>query len=321
MKQIFLILTFFISLFVVAQSTDKQMFSPETHWSAFDHKKQVSQVAIAYYKSDSLGYEPSMVEVYSYNDAGHIVQKYIRIFGDFASETAHNYVYNKGLLDSINTIASAKNFNRQQKLLYNDNNQLTQIKATGKFADYTDKYSYDSSGKLASIQRKWTNGGSRMFTYNQDKQYVHEKEIGENGKIYEEYKIYDNNQLFASFSLHQRQVVVFYNAYHRADIEVEVNENALNYALKMRKLKTSDTNMFAKTMGELQGLPTSRTLFDIPAEVRNETGDWIRRLQFDRSYSAGEKRMVFKKIVYADGTESGDTDYDMIFAHKVKHIK
>lgn len=43
-----------------------------------------------------------------------------------------------------------------------------------------------------------------------------------------------------------------------------------------------------------------------------------KRLQIDRRFSKGERRLVFKKLVYADGTESGSTDYDLIFKRKVE---
>jgi hypothetical protein len=50
-------------------------------------------------------------------------------------------------------------------------------------------------------------------------------------------------------------------------------------------------------------------------------GDWIKSLQIDRRFGTSIRRMVFKKIQYADGTESGSTNYDMIFDQKVKYIQ
>ena len=120
-------------------SASAQHLAPtKTYWQSFEFQKQPKQVSIGYYKSDSLGYEPAMPEVYNFNEDGFITQKYIRIFGEYGSETVNNYVYINGVLDSINTLASAQNFNSQQKLHYSNSGQLTHITATGKFADYTD---------------------------------------------------------------------------------------------------------------------------------------------------------------------------------------
>src|SRR5690606_20994766 len=114
---------------------------PKIHWKSYGYQKQIEQAKIAYYKSDSLEYETTMVEVFSFNKEGNIIQKYIRVFGKYGSETAFNYVYTNGLLDSINTYASAKNFNTQQKFHYDKNGRLTHSTSTGVYANFTDVYS------------------------------------------------------------------------------------------------------------------------------------------------------------------------------------
>ena len=52
----------------------------KTYWQSFGFQKQPDFAKIAYYKSDSLGYEPVMAEVISFNKDGKLIQKYIRIF-------------------------------------------------------------------------------------------------------------------------------------------------------------------------------------------------------------------------------------------------
>ncbi|MDY0090901.1 MAG: hypothetical protein RBR78_11125 [Flavobacteriaceae bacterium] len=98
-----------ISYIVCGQTEVSHLSPPKTHWQSFGFHKQPKQVAIAYYKSDSLGYEPAMFEVFTFNESGYIIQKYLRIYGKYESETANNYVYKNGVLDSINTLASAQN--------------------------------------------------------------------------------------------------------------------------------------------------------------------------------------------------------------------
>lgn len=320
MKKI-IVLLFVINVFkTYSQKTNDCLIPPQTHWKSFGFKKQVKQVNIAYYKVDSISYKPTMIEVYSFNKEGFIIQKYFKIFGKYASETATNYEYNNGLLDSINTYASSVNFNNKQKLHYNTNQKLTKIVANGKFSNFTDTYTY-KNGLVNSIERSYSNGG-RMTTYfNHNKNYSRIKETSVNGKITESYTVYDGTEKFASFYLGREPIVTFYKAYHHNDLDIEVNENALNYALKMRKLKEQEPNSFVKLMGELQGKPTTRTIFTIPAESRNETGDWIKRLQIDKQYNMHIRRLVFKKLIYADGSESGSTNFDVFFEKKVARLK
>lgn len=310
-----------ISLNTFGQGGVQHLEPPKTYWQSFGFQKQVDHVKVGYYQSDSLGYAPVMAEVISFNKEGHLIQKYVRIFGQYASETAYNYVYTNGILDSINTLASAQNFNSQQKLHYDNNGQLTHITATGKFTNYTDTYSYENSGMVATIERKYQTGGSKTTRFNHKSNYVHEKETAVNGKITESYTVYDGDECFATFTLGGQPIVTFYNTPFRSDFEAEIDENALNYALKQRRLKQSDPEAFKQHMSELQSKPTSRSVFDIPAEARNEGGDWTKRLQIDRRFGNGMRRLVFRKLMYADGTESGSTDYDMIFGSKVERIK
>ena len=56
----------------------------KTYWQSFGFQKQPDFAKIAYYKSDSLGYEPVMAEVISFNKDGKLIQKYTRIFGKYA---------------------------------------------------------------------------------------------------------------------------------------------------------------------------------------------------------------------------------------------
>ncbi|RKD18643.1 hypothetical protein BCY91_15010 [Pelobium manganitolerans] len=99
------------------QAEPSHLVPPKTYWQSFGFQKQPKQVGIGYYKSDSLGYEPAMLEVYNFNEDGFITQKYIRIFGEYGSETVNNYVYSNGVLDSINTLASAKTLTANKKCI------------------------------------------------------------------------------------------------------------------------------------------------------------------------------------------------------------
>ncbi len=289
---------------------------PKTDYKSLGFQKPVKQVGIGYYKADDKGYEPKMLEVYTFNDEHQLVQKYIRIFGQYGSETVHNYTYADGKLDSISTLASAANFNSEQKLHYADNGQLAKITATGKYANYTDTYAYNGDDALASIERKHQNGTTMTANFNRAQNYVTQKTAPAQGETTESFFIYDGDKLFASFTAGQ-PIVTFYDTYHRADFQTELKDDQLAYALKLRDLKSADFDAFKQQISDLRGQPQSTTFFDIPVEATNMTGDWIKRLQVDRRFAEPEKRFVFKKLVYADGTESGSTDFDLIFQSRV----
>lgn len=312
-------------LFILLHLTLFSAFSqhleiPKTHWKSYGFQKQVEQVAIGYYKSDSLGYDPTMLEVYTFNKEGHLIQKYIRIFGAYESETAYNYVYNKGVLDSINTFASANMFNSKQKMNYNTQGKLASILASGAYTNFIDQMSYDKSGKIHSIERKFKNGGRKQTLFNTEKNYVLEKEIDSKGNIIENFFVYDDEEIFAFIS-GEDSTVTFYDAFHSTDFEIGVAKEPLSYTLKWRDLKQQDHEKYLEQISELQYNSTSKIILEIPVEATNEEGDWIKRLQIDKRYGNSNKQYVFKSLVYIDGTVSGSTEYDLIFEMKVSNIK
>ena len=294
---------------------------PKTNWQAYGFQKQVEQVGTGYYTYDSLGYDPAMLEVYTFNKDGHIIQKYIRIFGKYGSETSDNYVYNNGKVDSINVFASSANFDIKQKLHYNKNGVLDSITASGFYSNFTDYYKYEKSGKVSEIQRKHKNGNTIQAFFDHKKNFVHEKEIDLKGNETVHYYIYDGKELFASIAYEEGPAVTFYDSYFRNEFETKVSEDALEFALKWRDLKDKNKEDFQNQLDELQRKPNSKIIQDIPVEAVNEQGDWIKRLQIDRRFAFPKRRLVFQVLMYSDGTKSGSTEYDLIFERKVSSIK
>lgn len=320
MKRTLTYLFSLICFFAQAQESP-HLEPPKTHWQSYGFQKQVEQVGIGYYKNDSLGYEPTMLEVYTFNKDGYLIQKYNRIFGKYASETANNYVYDNGVLDSINTIASASNFSSKQKLHYNQSGGLESITASGTYTNFTDDFSWDDGGRVINIERKYQNGGKKEAVFNAKSNYVQDKQTDLKGKITEHYHIYDGDKLFASVEINELSVVTFYDAWHRSDFKIEVEKDALNYTLKWRNLKNKDPEKFDQEIAELIDKPTSTIIFEIPAETKNDDGDWIKRLEIDNGFFGAERRLVFKTLVYSDGTQSGSTEYDLIFENRVSQMK
>lgn len=318
MKFIVTLLFIIIGFGLKAQEAE-HLSPPKTYWQSYGFQKQPNFAKIAYYKSDSLGYEPVMAEVISFNKDGKLIQKYTRIFGKYASETAHNYVYKNGVLDSVNTLASAKNFNATQKLHYDANGLLQKVTATGVYTNFTDTYTYDHNGMVSSIDRKYQNGGGKQAFFDHQQNIVTEKQSNTKGAITETIFVYDGDTVLASF-IKGRPKVTLFDSYRRIHFETEVKENAMAYLLDLRKLKQENLQAFRDKIGVLRGKKMSTITFDIPAQASNMEGDWTKRLQLDKRFGV-QRRLVFRQLKYADGTESGSTDFDLIFEHKIKYIK
>ncbi|MFV0605725.1 MAG: hypothetical protein ACK5NK_07790 [Niabella sp.] len=312
---------FILTVFTVRAQFHEHISPPKTYWQSYDFQKQLEYSQTVYYKSDSQGYEPKMVKIVSFNKEGYIIQEYSRILGKFGSETAHNYVYTNGALDSINTVASAKNFNTTQKFHYNEKGVLQKIVSTGVYANYTESYTYDDNGMVLSIVRKHQKGGGNHVTYDHRKNIVTEIQINTKGDSTIQLYVYDGDDLVAFFKKEDKPQITFYDDYRRIYFRTEVKEDPLEYILKMRRLKQENQKEFNNQIADIMGAATSKILFDIPAESRNADGDWIRRLQVDRRFSKGERRLAFQKLKYADGSTSGSTDFDLIFDSKVKNLK
>ncbi len=302
-------------------SEAQHLSPPKTHWQSFGYQKQPDHIKRAYYKSDSLGYEPTMSEVISFNKEGFIIQEYKQVLGKFVSERARNYVYHNGVLDSINTLNTDPNYNTLGKLYYDENGKLVKLTVSGKYSKYTDTYAYYDNGMVKSILR--TNHASGTKTgaeFVHQRNYVKETVLEKTGKSYESCYMYDGDDLFTSFTISKNQKMTFYDAARRITYEIEADNirNPFEYALELRAEFQKNPNALAE---KFDPTDNAKIVFEIPAEVRNEQGDWIRRLQFDRSYSTTERRLVFNQIMYADGTKSGSTEMDLIFESKVRKMK
>lgn len=307
---------FFLSFFKANAQEVNHLTPPVTNWKKFGFEKQVLQSIVAYYKRDSLGYEPAMLEVYNFDDAGQLTQKFIRIYGKYSSETLYNYVYNNGKLDSLNTRASASSFNSQQKMYYNEKGQLVKIVATGKYVDYEDTFTYDQKGLVSVIERKYKSGITKTTRFDRKKNMVVEKETSKSGKVTEQFFVYDGDALFAWFEKGESSVVHFQDTYRRTNFEAKISGDALDYIVKLLELKQSNHPSFLDKLSDLQTQKTSTINYEVPALSSNETGDWIKRYQIDKRSGFEQKRLVFRKLMYADGSKSGSTEYDLIFEQK-----
>jgi hypothetical protein len=312
------IITLILLAFGISASA-QHLKPPKTYWQSFGYQKQPDHIKRAYYKSDSLGYEPTKAEVISFNKEGFIIQEYEQTMGKFAKEKARNYVYKNGVLDSINTLNTDPNYNTWQKLHYDEKGKLVKMTINGKYSNFTDTFTYYDGGMVKTIFRlNHASGTKTVAEFVHNRNYIKETLVEKSGRTIESCYIYDGDNLFASFTIRKNQSIQFYDEARRITYELENFEgNPFEYALKQRTAYQKNENALAVEFDKSD----ARIIIDIPAETTNEQGDWIRRLQLDKRYSSTERRLVFNQIMYADGTKSGSTEMDLIFESKVRKMK
>lgn len=312
------IITLILLAFGISASA-QHLKPPKTYWQSFGYQKQPDHIKRAYYKSDSLGYEPTMAEVISFNKEGFIIQEYEQILGKSVKEKVRNYVYKNGVLDSINTLNTDPNYNTWQKLHYDEKGKLVKMTINGKYSNFTDTFTYYENGMVKTILRHNHASGTKTFAeFVHNRNYIKETVTEKTGKTYESCYMYDGDNLFASFTIRKNQSIRFYDETRRITYELENFEgNPFEYALKQRTEYQKNPKALALEFDKSD----ARIIFDIPAKTKNEQGDWIRRLQIDKNFTPTERRLVFNQIMYADGTKSGSTEMDLIFESKVRKMK
>ncbi len=171
---------------------------------------------------------------------------------------------------------------------------------------------------VKSIQRIYADRqGSTTATFDHNKNVVTETDLRANGKKSTTHYVYNEDLVFAIISGAKPGVVRFNNPFHQYDFEVETTGDALQYVFEKRKLFQQDEQYLDKLLEEKNG----KIVLDKPAVAKNENGDMIRHLELDKTYKNTNRRLVFSKYKYADGTESGSTDMDLIFESKVRKMK
>ena len=318
MKQLFA--TIFILLTYVGLSQEPYHLGKELlTYDALGFSEPVKQVNIAYYKADDKGYETAMYEIYAFNDNHKLAYKYSRIFGDYASETAHHYIYSLGLLDSLNTYASAKSFNSKSKFIYEDEVLLSR-KGTGVYTNYEDFYSYDSENRLKQIKRIYPKGNSNTVTYNYENNTLDKVEEiatdlkGDNNSTY---YYYLNDAIFAKYS-------PTFNSIYFYDINgstyfTNTVDNAINLILKVKKIKATGSYQDLNTFFE-NAIGQAEIKKQDLGVSRNLKGDWLSKHEMTDNYGMKDKKYIFRKISYANGETSGSTDFNELFYQKTKDL-
>lgn len=281
----------------------------------FELSKPVKYVKIATYEATEKSWDPVMTQVISFNDADQLVQEYTRILGKFGSETAYNYVYDGKKLDSVNILASAANFNSKGDIVTDKNGRIVSETAKGFYADYTRNYDYNKDGTIKTITTKHATGNNNwtQFSYkNGSLDLVTQVD----GRVYKDspvnYFLYNNGLLFATWNDLDNDLTISPTPYRH--YKLKKHHAPLATAMELRTLYNTNKPAYNS---QIDGISNEATIVYQQGTSSNELGDWTKKMTETTSYGQTQKRYSFREIVYADGTASGSTEFDILFFKKM----
>ena len=271
------------------------------------------QYSTAYYKADSFGYEPKMLLVRQFNDQGKLEIDYMEIFGPYASTTTKQYVYKNGLIDSLNYTASNENFSSKSKYYYNEAMQLSHIVSTGYYANYTDKFTYNSQGKLSKKVRLFDDKESfnEEYFYDDKNQFEYVKRI-ENG-MPTTYTYYIDKEKFATYTDEDNYVTF---TTELGDITAPIDDELDEMVSEMRQAKLNNPENYN---GEIEDVIENGTYeFVIPANTNAESGELVKQYEINYAFKPEQRRYLFHHYYYKNKTEVGSTQFDHFFQSNIE---
>ena len=315
MKNLINTIILFISFNITAQIHTEL---PLKSHANFELSKPVKYIKIATYSATEKGWDPAMSQVISFNEDDQLIQEYMRIYGKFASETAHNYIYNGKILDSINTLATSANFNIKSDISIDEKGRIISEKAKGFYADYTRTYEYNKNNTVKTITTNHASGNNNWtnFTYeNGALNLVTQVE----GKTHEgstiNYFLYNNGSLFATWNDLDNDLTLSPTDYRH--YQLKSHPAPLATAQQLRKLFNTNEKAY---QAEIKSISNEAVFVYEQGDSKNEQGDWTKKMTKTLNFGQEQKRFVFREIVYADGTTSGSTDFDYLFFKKMNGL-
>jgi hypothetical protein len=315
MKNIWTLCMLLITASAVAQIHSE---SPLKNHKDFELSKPVKYVKIGTYDASDKGWDPVSMQVISFNDTDQLVQEYLRILGKFGSETAYNYVYDGKKLDSVNTLASAANFNIKGDITTDKNGRIISETAKGFYADYTKSYQYNKDGTVKAITTKHATGSNNwaQFTYKNGKL---DMVTQVDGKVYKgspvNYFLYNNGLLFAKWNNLDIDLLLSPTSYRHYKLKKHSTPQAT--AQELRKLFNTDKKAYDMRLDKL--VDTENIVYE-QTTSSNEQGDWNKKMTKTLNYGQEQRRWSFREIVYMDGSTSGSTDFDSFFYERMKKL-
>ncbi|MFC5283684.1 hypothetical protein [Pedobacter alpinus] len=293
---------------------------PVISYKDYGFKNIVKKAVSIYYLKDSLKITATMEQGYLFNDKGNITQKYIKILGKYASQTYTYYIYKNGLLDSIKTRASAKNFNNDVHFEYNKEGKIVKSHGIGYYTNYTDFFAYQNN-KLVNSLRTYPNSNNKIecnYHYKHNiLNYVEEINISKSNKkttIDTTTYYYSKEKLFASYNSKGEKITFYDTPY--GDLEKTIKKTTKSVILDSRKLYEENPEEFSRTI-ETKFVKSAQIVNKNYQET-NAENDWIYMFEYNNAYGQKQKRYIFQEVVYPNDKVSGSTKFDSFFEKRVK---
>lgn len=162
---------------------------------------------------------------------GKLKTDYTRILGAFGSETAHQYLYRDGKIDSLNTKASVKNVSTKSKYYYNRAGLLDSISCKGFYVDYTDRFTHDNNNRIIRLERVYKKGNpgfDENYHSNGQLEYSKIERIGKSNLL----NFFNRNSKFISFEKGRDTLTV--NINNKEKIKVYIGKMSIEKAIEMR---------------------------------------------------------------------------------------
>lgn len=305
-----------ISAFSFAQTIDVSYKDLGLH-------KKVSKVESMTYSMEDKFVTDNASDLYMFDENGFILLHKFNIYGDYASSTSEVSKYqNNKIIQRDVTVENRPNFKSVMTFEYDNNNNLKQKKYEAKYYKNEFIYTYDKDNKLIEVKGIYNSNYSiEKYFYKKDKLYKTIIQHFNNETVSSEsIKLYIDNKVVVEYDGTDK----FSKAYIKddgGDMLLQINHaNPLKQIEKMELEVTKEDitlNKFKEYLLNKDNKPFVKTIVN-ERYKNNENNDWIAKMGIDIMFKEERKYYTFRKITYADGTESGSIDFNMFTINELK---
>lgn len=314
------------SIFYVVMVCHGLMYGqiPPTHFTAFNFEKKVAKVETVVYDFEDKVVIDNRMTTQLFDEFGNITQTKTTYFDDNLV-TQKNFVYQNGLLVETNEsnskrgdftttttfdytknkklssiVSNSQGFKSLYQIKYNQDQRIEQISGKFKKDHQIEKYFYTDAGKLWKKELTYYNGKAVASTFSE---------------------LFIDSKIAVQYASNQPTITLYISSKNQSEIaELTVNPTAdTSVFLDLCQL-VYDANRSPK---ELNSALANRK--DISVKSRevyksNVYNDWIVNYSFATS-NPHATQWCFRKITYADGTESGSVDFNIFTVNELKSMQ
>lgn len=294
----------------------------EVNYRDLGFVKKVKRVETYSYSMADKIVEDKSSDVYDFDKNGNVIHHEYQVFGNYASSTSESSEFVNGLLVKRETLVKNRpNFNSVLTYEYDKKVLVKKVYKSALFKnDFFFKYNKD--GQLVEIKGAYANNYSvEEFFYNDKVLYKSVvKYFSKEDNIQSEtIKLYLNDEVVLEY----KQGDSSFNAYledEKQNIELNMNlpdpiqmVNGIETEIKYKEitLQTLKENLLNERNKPFRKIEVNEVL------EQNEYNDWIVKAGTDNRYNNYEY-FIFRKIIYADGTVSGSTDFNIFKVNQLK---